>query len=239
MDKFKILTPLVLVCIYTGIILFSSILLKKNLFFSVNKNVFVNFQLNYQFCLLVVTLISLLTTYFLSKENFAVYFSVGNISAPSQEFKIFGISEGDSWLKTGLSLSIFISLATATFMFFQVKKINVEWLFLQKDIFWILLFSITNSFAEEIIYRFGVVSPLQGLVSPTTIFIISAILFGFPHLAGMPSGIIGATMAGFLGLVLAKSIYETNGLFWAWTIHFLQDVIIFSTLYLLSVKPTN
>ena len=66
--------------------------------------------------------------------------------------------------------------------------------------------------------------------------LISAILFGIPHLAGMPSGIIGATMAGVLGLVLAKSLYETNGFFWAWTIHFIQDVIIIGTLFLLATK---
>ena len=124
-------------------------------------------------------------------------------------------------------------------MFFQLKNAKVEWLLLQNGILWILLFSLTNSFAEEIIYRLGVLSPLQGLLSPIAIFTISAILFGLPHLAGMPGGMIGAIMAGILGLVLAKSVYETNGLFWAWTIHFLQDVIIFSTLYLLFVKPAN
>jgi hypothetical protein len=52
----------------------------------------------------------------------------------------------------------------------------------------------------------------------------------------MPSGIIGATMAGVLGLVLAKSLYETNGFFWAWSIHFLQDVIIIGAVYVLAGK---
>jgi len=239
MDKFKIATPIVLVCIYTGMILLSTTLLKKNVLFFVSKNEFINFQINYQFCLVIITLFSLASTFFLNKENFANYFSVGNIAATCQELKIFGIKKDDSWLKTGLSLSISISLATAGFMYLQLKKAEVDWSLLENGIFWILLFSFTNSFGEEIIYRVGVVSPLRGLLSPITIFTISAILFGIPHLAGMPGGIIGAMMAGLLGLVLAKSLYETNGLFWAWTIHFLQDVIIFSALYLLTAKPTN
>lgn len=239
MAKFKIAIAIILVVIYSGIILSFSILLKKNLLFFVNKNESVNFQINYQFCLSIVALLSLATTYFLNEENFSNYFSVGDISAPAQAFKPFGINKDDSWLRTGLSLSIFISLATAIFMFFQLKNAKVEWSLLQNGILWILLFSLTNSFAEEIIYRLGVLSPLQGLLSPIAIFTISAILFGLPHLAGMPGGMIGAIMAGILGLVLAKSVYETNGLFWAWTIHFLQDVIIFSTLYLLFVKPAN
>lgn len=68
------------------------------------------------------------------------------------------------------------------------------------------------------------------------IYFLSAILFGVPHLAGMPSGVIGATMAGFLGFVLAKSLHETKGFFWAWVIHFIQDVIIIGALFLLSTK---
>ena len=86
------------------------------------------------------------------------------------------------------------------------------------------------------IFRIDIVSPLKGILQPMTIFIISAILFGLPHMAGMPSGLIGATMAGILGLVLAKSLYETNGFFWAWIIHFLQDVIIIGTLFLMATK---
>lgn len=39
-------------------------------------------------------------------------------------------------------------------------------------------------------------------------------------------------MAGLMGWLLAKSVAETNGIFWAWTIHFLQDVVIISALAL-------
>lgn len=236
MEKLKIAMPIIFVCIYTGLILGATFLLKKNLFFVVNKNEFINFQINYQLCLVSVSMFSLASTYFLNSDNFTNYFSPGNITADCEELKIFVIKKGDSWLKTGLSLSIFISLATAFFLFSELKKAPVDWSLLQNGMWWILLFSLTNSFAEEVIYRLGVVSPLRGLLSPITIFMISAILFGIPHLAGMPSGIIGAMMAGILGFVLAKSLYETNGLFWAWIIHFLQDVIIFSALYLLFMR---
>jgi hypothetical protein len=35
--------------------------------------------------------------------------------------------------------------------------------------------------------------------------------------------------------MLAKSIAETGGTFWAWFIHFLQDVIIFPGLFLVAL----
>lgn len=238
MVKLKIALPIVLVVIYTGLILLSSTYLKATKLFSISSNTFINFQANYQIILLGISLLSLVTTYFLNRETFTNFFTFGNLSATSEEMKLFGIKAGDSWLKTGLSLTVIISLVTGIFMFFQLKNANIEWQQLQSGIFWILLFSLTNSFGEEMIYRMGIVSPLTKLLSPLTIFIISAVLFGLPHLAGMPSGLIGATMAGVLGLVLAKSLYETNGFFWAWTIHFIQDVIIIGALFLLSTKTT-
>jgi membrane protease YdiL (CAAX protease family) len=236
MEKLKTILAIGLILVYTSIILVVPKYIKQSPFFSYHPNSYINFQINYQLILLAVTALSLTTTYFLNKVNFMNYFSVGNISVPAQEFKLFGIKQNDSWFKTGVSLSIIISLATGIFMFFQIKGVGVDWSNLSAGIFWIALFSLTNSFAEEIIYRLGIISPLSGQISPMVIYIISAILFGIPHLAGMPSGLIGATMAGLLGLVLAKSLFETNGLFWAWLIHFLQDVFIIGCLYLMSFK---
>ena len=57
-----------------------------------------------------------------------------------------------------------------------------------------------------------------------------AFFFGLAHyLYGSPSGVIGFLMTGFLAWLLGKSMLETRGLFWAWFIHFLADVIIFAS----------
>jgi len=39
-------------------------------------------------------------------------------------------------------------------------------------------------------------------------------------------------MAGFLGWLLARSVVDTRGVFWAWFLHFLQDVVIFTAVVL-------
>lgn len=234
----KTILPILLTVIFTAGLLFAGAYSKK-ISFAVSNNTYINGQFNYQILLMVITGISVLTTYILNKENFANYFSFGDISATGEELKFFGIKQGDSWRKTGLSLCIVITGVTAGFMYFQLKSTQPDWSTLRSGIFWIILFSLTNSFGEEMIYRLGIVSPLKGLMEPTTIFFISAILFGLPHFAGMPNGIIGATLAGILGFVLAKSMYETNGFFWAWAIHFLQDVIIIGSLYLMNTNANN
>ena len=173
------------------------------------------------------------SSFHLNPESFKSILSLGNISAVGEELKIFGIKKGDNWLKTGVSLSIFISLATGLFMYFQMKGQNIDYRMLKTGILWIILFSATNSFSEEIIYRVGINGPLYGLLPPGRLFLISAFVFGLAHIQGMPNGIIGVLLAGLLGYVLSKSVYETNGIFWAWFIHFLQDVIIIGSLYLM------
>jgi uncharacterized protein len=234
----KTLLPILFTFIFTGALLAAGMYSKK-INFAITHNHYINNQFNYQLLLLLITGLSLITTFVFNKVTFLNYFSFGHISAVAQELPFFGIKSGDNWTKTGLSLCVVISGVTGLFMYFQIKQTNINWLALQTGFLWIILFSFTNSFGEEMIYRLGIVSPLTGLLSPTTIFYISAILFGLPHFAGMPNGIIGAIMAGVLGFVLAKSMVETNGFFWAWLIHFLQDILIIGSLFLLNTNASK
>ena len=85
------------------------------------------------------------------------------------------------------------------------------------------------------IYRFAINGNLVNETSKQTVLIVSAILFGLPHYMGYPNGIVGVIMAGILGYVLSKSTYETQGIGIAWAIHFIQDVIIFSALFMMNM----
>jgi membrane protease YdiL (CAAX protease family) len=60
-------------------------------------------------------------------------------------------------------------------------------------------------------------------------------MFGLPHYNGFPSGAIGIIMAGVLGYVLAKASYETKGLGIALGIHIVQDIIIFTGIFMMKV----
>jgi hypothetical protein len=228
----KIYFPIFLTVLFTaGILGFSGQAYRIGI--SIGGNSYINFQINYQLLLLVIALISLISSYFFNPVSFKSIMSMGNISATGEELKILGIKKGDSWLKTGISLSIIISVVTGIFMFFQLRGLSIDYSLLRTDILWILLFSLMNSFSEEMIFRVGINVPLNGLLSPNNIFLISAVIFGLAHISGMPSGIIGVILAGFLGYILSKSVHETNGIFWAWLIHFLQDVIIIGSVYLM------
>ena len=228
----KIISPILLTSAFAiSILLLSGQVSKINI--KAHENDYLNFQIKYQFILIGIAFLSMICTYYLNPENFKSILSIGNIYAEGEALKIFGINKGDSWLKTGISLSIFISLVTGIFMYFQLKGQNVDYSLLKTTFILIILLSLTNSFSEEMIFRVGINGSLAHILSPNKIYLTSAIIFGIAHFKGMPNGIIGVILASMLGYVLSKSIFETNGIFWAWLIHFLQDVIIIGSMFLL------
>lgn len=83
---------------------------------------------------------------------------------------------------------------------------------------------------EESITRLGIVVVLKDILKDRIIPLVSALIFGTVHYWGNPGGFLSVIVAGFLGWLLTKSILETNGIFWAWLIHFIQDIIIFSAI---------
>lgn len=195
---------------------------------SVSDLQYVNFQLKFQLLLLALAMAVLLILLLVSKENLALFLAPGDVTASASAVWWLGIPEGTSWSGLGLGLSFIITLGTSTFVYLQFRKYGGAFRKLVRYLPWVLLFSLTNSFSEEVIYRLGIIVPLYGTVAPACIMLISAVAFAAPHLRGMPNGLVGVVMAGFLGWLLAKSVLETHGIFWAWFIHFLQDVVIYS-----------
>jgi membrane protease YdiL (CAAX protease family) len=97
----------------------------------------------------------------------------------------------------------------------------------------IVVLALANSFAEGVVYRNAVLGPLHGVLPTGTVVLVSAAFFGVAHFYGAPSGVIGVAMSTLLGWFLARSMVETRGFVAPWIIHFLQDVVIFSTIVLL------
>ncbi len=223
----QIMLTVVLVFSATAIILGLSRYAKKNPF-SIHHLEYINTQSKYQTLLMLVAIAVLAIIYAVSPTNFNTFLSFGNPSLSASGVALFGIADGQSWLTLGSSLGLFITLLTATFIYLQFRTSAKNIKQLIGFVPYIVLFSLSNSFGEEIIYRIGVIVPLFGSLEPQYIMLFSAIAFGAPHLRGMPNGIIGAVMAGVLGWLLAKSVLETHGIFWAWSIHFLQDMVIYS-----------
>jgi membrane protease YdiL (CAAX protease family) len=232
-----VLTFLLIVLAVAGIFSLRPIVAKISTTLHVNSTV--DYQIKFQSLQLVLTAIVLLIVYFLNPENFAHFFRVGDVNAHVSKIAWLGVTGNETWLEIATSIGLFITLGTAIFMFFQLKKAGVDYHYFVFSLLWAIPFSMTNAFSEEAIFRIGIVSPLFGIFSISIIILISAMVFGLPHYFGMPSGIIGALMAGFLGWLLAMSLVETQGLLIAWAIHFAQDVVIITSMILMSKKAVS
>ena len=146
----------------------------------IHPNNFVNGMAKYQFFALVVGLLVTITILVVSPES-RQFLNKGQLSIIADKEKWLGINGKSSWKINGLQLLLFISIPTGICMFMAVKYTNsidnFQWGFIPL----IVLFSLTNSLTEELIFRFGVVGGLFNQYPKLYILIISAILFGLPH----------------------------------------------------------
>lgn len=99
--------------------------------------------------------------------------------------------ENHSWTFVGLYLCIIITIGTLGFVYFQFKQSKVRIKLVLPYTAWIIVFSLTNSFSEEAIYRVGIISPLYGDISMRSLIRLSAGIFGIVHFGGMPHGLLG------------------------------------------------
>jgi membrane protease YdiL (CAAX protease family) len=90
-----------------------------------------------------------------------------------------------------------------------------------------LLWSAVNAFSEEYSYRASLMATLRSAVGDRQALWLTSVFFGVAHFYGVPYGVLGVGMATCLGYVLGKAMLESEGIFWPWFIHFVQDAVIF------------
>jgi len=186
---------------------------------------------------LMVALIIIAFLFILKKKRQAFFLAWGDTAAQVEPIKWLGVKSGEKWSTFGRILAIFLSLGTLAFLVIAGRPpldIVVKALpFLPA----VLLAATLNAFYEEMTYKASFLAVLEGVVGKQQALYLMAAFFGIFHFYGIPYGIIGVLMATFLGWLLGKSMLETRGLFWAWFLHFLQDVLIFAFLAIGSIAP--
>ena len=232
MYKSKHISLLILIIALTISLVFLSYWAKEIILFK-NLPKKINSQIFYQTTSVFGTIIFLFILRYTKKTTFKEYFQKGNVSAEILPEPRIGIKpkRKENWFHLGVNFSVIISVVTAIVIYFQlIKGAGIAIGDILNILPYSIVFALSNSFVEESITRLGVVVVFKGILKDSTIPFVSAIVFGTVHYWGNPGGILGVIVAGFLGWFLTKSILETKGIFWAWFIHFLQDVIILSAL---------
>jgi uncharacterized protein len=186
---------------------------------------------------LAISLVIIAFLFILKKSRHAFFLAKGDIAAPVEEARWIGIKSTETWLTLGRFFSVVLSLGTLAFLVIAGRPpldIVVKALpFLPAVLFAAAL----NAFYEEMTYKASFLSVLEDVVGKHQSLWLMAAFFGIWHFYGIPYGVVGVLMATFLGWLLGKSMLETRGLFWAWFLHFLQDVLIFAFLAIGSITP--
>jgi membrane protease YdiL (CAAX protease family) len=186
---------------------------------------------------LIVTLAVIAVLFILKKRREAFFLVKGDTSAPLEPVRWLGIKEGETWNKAGPIFAIALSLGTLTFLVLASRLSLNRLAGVLPFVPVVLLIATLNAFNEEMTYKASFLSVLENVVGKHQALWLMAAYFGIGHFYGIPYGVVGVLMAGFLGWLLGKSMLETRGLWWAWFLHFLQDVMIFAFLAIGSVAP--
>ena len=87
-------------------------------------------------------------------------------------------------------------------------------------------FALVNAAVEEAIFRGVLQTSLDRLVGPLVAIVIQAGAFGLLHVVGIPTGWVGAVMAGTWGALLGVLRYRTQGMLAPYLAHVAADLTI-------------
>lgn len=195
-----------------------------------------NLEISYQIMVFLLAVIVICIVYGVAGKDGLAYLNLRRRDGKIRPEPWIGVKpkETETWKNLGANFAIVITVVTGVVIYFQLVhggSVNLE---PYPGFILILVFALMNAFSEEIIFRFSFVAVVSKYgYSPYVAQGLAAAIFGIVHYFGNPGGIPGVLMAAFIGWFLAKSMLETKGFFWALTIHFLQDVVIFSALFMI------
>ncbi len=190
-----------------------------------------------QFSKMAVALVMVAVLLILRYSRSQIYLTKGRLDAPITPVRWMGFPRPDPWWSFGGQYSVYIPLGMGTVLWLTSR---VPLSSLERAATWlpaILVFAAMNAFSEEITYRASMLATLEGPAGYQQAWLMSAAFFGIAHFYGVPYGWTGMLLAGFNGWLLGKAMLETRGLFWAWWMHFLQDVVIFLFITAGAVTP--
>jgi uncharacterized protein len=152
----------------------------------------------------------------------------GDITALVEPSILIGMKKPEPWPKIGLIFAAIFTAGTLIFLLGTTPPSISQFVQAIPLIPVSILIAAINAFNEEFTLRAAPLSELWKVIGKKQGLLITTLYFGMGHYYGVPNGIIGVALSAFLGWFLGKSLLETKGFFWAWFIHFLPDIVIFT-----------
>jgi membrane protease YdiL (CAAX protease family) len=152
-----------------------------------------------------------------------LFLAWGNPAAPAHPTHV-------RWTWLGPIFIVVFALALAPYLYLTVHpnfRISDR---IVRTFPWSLAVAALNAASEEFQFRSVLLAHLRGVFRPAENILLTAAFFGIGHYYGQPSGTLGVGMAAFAGWIWARSMIDTRGCVWAFVIHLVQDIVIFTFL---------
>ncbi len=156
-----------------------------------------------------------------------VYLMPGNIDALARPEPFLWFRRPIRWTTFGpIWLAVF-GVALPLFLYMSLRPNFSNAPRILEFLPWVIGVAVLNAANEEFQFRCVPLAHLRNILPAAEAVLLTAVYFGIGHYSGQPSGPIGMVMAGFAGWIWGKSMIETRGFAWAFTIHMVQDIVIF------------
>jgi len=159
-----------------------------------------------------------------------LYLCKGNPAAPAQPISFLGLRKSVPWTWLGPAVIAVFALALAPYLYLTVHPNFSISGRIAHTLPWSLAVAALNAASEEFQFRCVPLAHLRGVFRPAENVLLTAVFFGIGHYYGQPSGPLGVLMATFAGWIWARSMIDTRGSVWSFSIHMAQDIVIFTFL---------
>jgi membrane protease YdiL (CAAX protease family) len=156
----------------------------------------------------------------------------GSLTATFEPVSLPGLSEPRPWRWYGLRWGGGIVLVTIVVTAAQGGRLWILDLAPRQLVVAVpivLLMAAFNAFNEEFVFRGAPLTELTEVLGKHHALVLMGYVFGISHYYGTPSGVPALAMGVFLGWFLGKSMLETGGIGYAWGLHVLLDVVVFTS----------
>ena len=152
----------------------------------------------------------------------------GELDAPAESIRWLGIKVSTPWSHVAPIIAVCAFVPVLAVLWLSNSHSSALLIKALPYLPAAIIFAAMNGFSEEMSFRAPVLTTLQAQVGRQQAVLLTATYFGLAHYSGgISSGIVWVVFAGFLGWLMGRSMFETRGAFWAWLIHFVEDIPIY------------